>query len=73
MSKTFMSMLTFSELRELSKIPFIKYKSIETILNKDFGDVTICDLFVISQTSIFDHNFVELLFTDLYKRYSETK
>lgn len=66
---TVQTLMTFSEMKELSQIPFKKFQEIEPILAKEFSQLTVNDFYMLGQTPIFDLAFVDLLFSELYKRY----
>lgn len=68
---TIQCLMTVSECRELSQMAYVKFQEIEPILKKDFADVTVKEIHVIAQTSIFDLNFTDLLFAELLKRYND--
>lgn len=67
--KTVQNLMKFSELRELSKIPYIKFQEIEHIMTKPFLELTVGDFEMLCATSIFDASFVTILFNELYERY----
>jgi hypothetical protein len=66
---TVLSLMSFSETKEMSQMPFVKFQVIEPILQKEFSTLTVNDFYLLSETPIFDLNFVDLLFSELYKRY----
>lgn len=67
------SLMSFSELNELSKIPYKRYQDLAPIISKPFTEVTVKEIMVLAGTSIFDHNFTDLLFQDLHKRWLDQK
>lgn len=70
---TIQTLMTFSEMRELSQIPHKTFVNIEPILTKEFGNVTVSDFVTIAGTNIFDSNFADLLFSELYIRFLDYK
>ena len=70
---TIQTLMTFSEMRELSKMSHRKYEEIEPILQKEFSHLTVNDFYILCETPIFDLSFTDLLFSEMYIRYMKHK
>jgi hypothetical protein len=68
--KTIQSFMTFSEMREYGHLRHADYERIKKIVEKPFIYVTTGDLHELSKTDIFGLSFTDLLFTELWKRYT---
>lgn len=71
--KTILDLMVFSETKEYSQIPLSKQEPITKILKKPFIEVTIWEIFQLSHTNIFDVSFPDLLFKDLWDRFTKSQ
>ena len=71
--KTIISLMKLSELREYGQLRHMEYEKIKRIIEKPFIYVTILEVSELARTDIFDSNFTDVLFSDLWIRYTNEK
>lgn len=68
--KTILSLMSFSEMLEHVKLKHTEYEKIKRIIEKPFIYVNVVELSELAKTDIFDSNFTDILFNDLWMRYT---